>query len=97
MDAKIVLLGAPGSGKGTQAKRLCDELGIALISTGDLLREAVRKGTPLGIKAKSYMDAGKLVPDDLADWPDQREGQRPEWRVLVGWFSKESRTSQDVG
>lgn len=65
MDAKIVLLGAPGSGKGTQAKRLCQELGLTLISTGDLLREAVRNNTPLGVKAKGFMDAGKLVPDDL--------------------------------
>ncbi len=65
MDAKIVLLGAPGSGKGTQAKRLCQELGLTLISTGDLLREAVRNNTPLGVKAKGYMDAGKLVPDEL--------------------------------
>jgi adenylate kinase len=65
MDAKIVLLGAPGSGKGTQAKRLCQELGLTLISTGDLLREAVRNNTPLGSKAKGFMDAGKLVPDDL--------------------------------
>jgi len=65
MDAKIVLLGAPGSGKGTQAKRLCQELGLTLISTGDLLREAVRNNTPLGVKAKGFMDAGKLVPDEL--------------------------------
>lgn len=65
MDDKIVLLGAPGSGKGTQAKRLCDELNLTLISTGDLLRSAVREGTPLGVKAKEYMDAGKLVPDEL--------------------------------
>jgi adenylate kinase len=65
MDAKIVLLGAPGSGKGTQAKRLCEELKLTLISTGDLLREAVRNNTPLGVQAKSFMDAGKLVPDEL--------------------------------
>ncbi|NLK25884.1 MAG: adenylate kinase [Euryarchaeota archaeon] len=65
MDARIVLLGAPGSGKGTQAKRLCDKLKITLISTGDLLREAVRNNTPLGASAKEYMDAGKLVPDEL--------------------------------
>ncbi len=60
-----MLLGAPGSGKGTQAKRLCDELGLTLISTGDLLREAVRNNTSLGVKAKGFMDAGKLVPDEL--------------------------------
>lgn len=65
MDARIVLLGAPGSGKGTQAKRLCKELDLTLISTGDLLRQAVRENTPLGVEAKGYMDAGRLVPDKL--------------------------------
>ena len=61
MDLKIVLLGPPGSGKGTQTERLCAELKFTKISTGDLLREAVKQGTPLGIKAKSYMESGGLV------------------------------------
>lgn len=61
----IVLLGAPGAGKGTQAAKLVDEFGFVHISTGDLLREAVRNKTDLGKKAKSYMDAGELVPDQL--------------------------------
>lgn len=65
MFTRIVLLGPPGSGKGTQTERLCKEFGFAHISTGDLLREAVRTGTPLGIKAKKFMDAGDLVPDAL--------------------------------
>jgi adenylate kinase len=65
MDLKIVLLGPPGSGKGTQTERLCAEHGFTKISTGDLLREAVRAGTPLGLKAKGFMDAGKLTPNDL--------------------------------
>lgn len=61
----MVFLGPPGSGKGTQAKGLSRELGLMHISTGDLLRESVRKGTELGKKAKEYMDRGELVPDSL--------------------------------
>jgi len=61
----LVLLGAPGAGKGTQSQFLIDEYGFAHISTGDILRAAVKNGTPLGVKAKGYMDAGELVPDDL--------------------------------
>ncbi len=61
----IVLLGAPGAGKGTQAAKLVAECGMCHISTGDILRAAVKNQTPLGVKAKSYMDAGELVPDDL--------------------------------
>ncbi|MDD1768203.1 MAG: adenylate kinase [Methanomassiliicoccales archaeon] len=65
MFTRLVLLGPPGSGKGTQTERLCKEFGFTHISTGDLLREAVRNGTTLGIKAKKFMEAGDLVPDDL--------------------------------
>jgi adenylate kinase len=65
MDLKIVLLGPPGSGKGTQTERLCAEHKFTKISTGDLLREAVKLGTPLGVKAKSFMESGGLVPDQL--------------------------------
>jgi adenylate kinase len=61
----IVLLGAPGAGKGTQAAKLVDTYGLAHISTGDLLRAAVKAQTSLGLEAKSYMDAGELVPDSL--------------------------------
>lgn len=61
----IVLLGAPGAGKGTQAQNLVRDYGVAHISTGDLLRAAVKGGTELGVKAKKYMDAGELVPDQL--------------------------------
>ncbi len=61
----IILLGPPGAGKGTQAKRIVDENKLAYISTGEILRKAVKEGTNLGLKAKQYMDQGKLVPDDL--------------------------------
>ena len=61
----IVLLGAPGAGKGTQAQRLVADFGLAHISTGDLLRAAVKAQSPLGVEAKKYMDAGQLVPDQL--------------------------------
>ncbi len=65
-DAKyILLLGAPGAGKGTQAEILRERLGLAHIASGDLFRENVSKGTPLGVLAKSYMDKGELVPDDV--------------------------------
>ena len=60
---RIVLIGAPGGGKGTQAKLLVEKYGIPQISTGDLLREAVAKGTSLGMQAKTAMDAGQLVSD----------------------------------
>ena len=62
---RIILLGPPGAGKGTQAVRLVDRWGIPHISTGDILRANVREGTPLGLEAKRYMDAGDLVPDDV--------------------------------
>ncbi|MFN8670206.1 MAG: adenylate kinase [Gemmatimonadaceae bacterium] len=61
----IVLLGPPGAGKGTQGERLAEQLGIPKIATGDVLRAAVREGTPLGLAAKAAMDRGDLVPDDV--------------------------------
>ncbi|WP_461831872.1 adenylate kinase [Aquifex sp.] len=61
----LVFLGPPGAGKGTQAKKLAEEKGFIHISTGDILREAVQKGTPLGKKAKEYMEKGELVPDNI--------------------------------
>ena len=62
---KLILLGAPGAGKGTQAEVICSTLNIPAISTGNILREAVKNGTALGMEAKAYMDGGKLVPDEL--------------------------------
>jgi len=61
----VVLLGAPGAGKGTQAQILSQRLGLAHVATGDLFRAAVRDGTPLGVTAKGYMDRGELVPDSV--------------------------------
>ena len=62
---KLILLGAPGAGKGTQAEILSHKLGIPTISTGNILRAAIKNGTPVGLKAKSYVESGALVPDDV--------------------------------
>ena len=61
----LILLGAPGAGKGTQAEKICEKLSIPAISTGNILREAMANGTEMGLKAKSFIDAGKLVPDEV--------------------------------
>jgi adenylate kinase len=61
----ILLFGKPGAGKGTQAPKLAEALGVPTLATGDVLRAAIREGTPLGAKAKEYMDRGDLVPDDV--------------------------------
>jgi adenylate kinase len=65
MGMKLILLGAPGAGKGTQAEILSAKLGIPTISTGNILRAAIKNATPTGLQAKSYMDAGRLVPDSV--------------------------------
>ena len=62
---KIIMLGAPGAGKGTQAKQIADKYGVPHISTGDIFRANIKNGTELGKKAKEYMDQGLLVPDEL--------------------------------
>ncbi|MEE1108789.1 MAG: nucleoside monophosphate kinase, partial [Lachnospiraceae bacterium] len=62
---RVIMLGAPGAGKGTQAVRVAEKYAIPHISTGDIFRANIKGGTELGKKAKSYMDAGKLVPDEL--------------------------------
>ena len=62
---KLVFLGPPGAGKGTQAARICEKLSIPHISTGDMLRSAISQGTPTGLKAKTYVESGALVPDEV--------------------------------
>ena len=62
---KLILLGAPGAGKGTQAEVICQKNNIPTISTGNILREALKSGTEMGLKAKTYMESGKLVPDEI--------------------------------
>jgi len=75
---RIVLIGAPGGGKGTQAKMLIEKYGIPQVSTGDLLREAVAAGTPLGMRAKAAMDAGQLVSDDIVLGMIQERLSKPD-------------------
>ena len=65
MSIRVVFLGPPGAGKGTQAQLLASQYGVEQLATGDILRQNVREGTPLGLEAKRYMDAGELVPDDV--------------------------------
>ncbi len=74
----LILLGPPGSGKGTQAKLIVEKYGIPQISTGDMLREAVAKGTELGKEAKKYMDAGQLVPDEVVIGIVKERLQQPD-------------------
>jgi adenylate kinase len=79
---RLILLGPPGAGKGTQAQRLVDGLGLVQLSTGDMLRAAAAAGTPVGLRAKAVMDEGRLVPDEVVvgiiserlDQPDVRRG-----------------------
>src|SRR6266446_7488086 len=79
---RLILLGPPGAGKGTQAQRLVEKYGIVPLSTGDMLRAAVREGTPVGLKAKDIIARGELVPDDVVvqivseriDQPDAKNG-----------------------
>lgn len=81
---RLIFLGPPGAGKGTQAKILAEHVGIPHISTGDILRAALKAQTPLGIKAQSYMDKGDLVPDQLVqEMVEERLGQ-PD--IAAGWI-----------
>jgi adenylate kinase len=85
---RLILLGPPGSGKGTQAKLLCERRKLVHVGTGDILREAARQGTPLGKLAKPYIDAGKLAPDDLVNevvTERFRRPDRPQQFVMDGY------------
>ncbi|MFV0351508.1 MAG: adenylate kinase [Oscillospiraceae bacterium] len=75
---KLILMGAPGAGKGTQAEIICDKFNIPALSTGNILREAIKNGTETGLKAKSYMDAGALVPDDVIIGVIRERMQQPD-------------------
>ncbi|MEN6438730.1 MAG: adenylate kinase [Syntrophobacter sp.] len=74
----VILLGPPGAGKGTQAKRLVEKYHIPQVSTGDMLREALKEGTPLGLEAKKYMDQGGLVPDSVVIGLVKERIQKPD-------------------
>jgi len=82
---RIVLLGAPGSGKGTQATRMVERLGIPHISTGVLLRNAAKRGTALGLKAKSITDRGELITDDIMTDMIEERLSRADTTNRVKW------------
>lgn len=81
---RVIFLGPPGAGKGTQAKTLADNWNIAHISTGDILRQALKEQTPLGVKAQGYMDKGELVPDQLVQEMVQERLSQPDTKS--GWI-----------
>src|SRR2546430_3327435 len=95
----IILLGPPGAGKGTQAKRIAERYGIPQISTGDILRENVQRGTELGVQAKDVMARGELVPDELMyDMVARRLRQGEfERRFFFGGFSTPTAPARGVG
>ena len=85
---RLILLGPPGCGKGTQAQLLCERNGLEHIGTGDLLREAIRQQTPLGVRAQSYVASGLFVPDELVNdliAERFRRDDRPERFVMDGY------------
>ncbi|MDR0788409.1 MAG: adenylate kinase [Gemmatimonadota bacterium] len=95
----LILLGAPGAGKGTQGSRLAETLGIPKVATGDILRESVREKTPLGLKAKEYMDAGELVPDEviLGLVHDALASPAAENGVIFDGFPRNVKQAEDLG
>ncbi|HMP15612.1 MAG TPA: adenylate kinase [Gemmatales bacterium] len=87
---RLILLGPPASGKGTQSERLCQRLGLLHLSTGDILREAIRQGTPLGKTAQPFMDAGKYVPDPLINGviEERFTGPHCPFRFLIDGYPR---------
>ncbi len=97
MKSTIVLLGPPGSGKGTQGEKLCSEFGYVKLSTGDMLREAVKNGTELGKKAKEYMDAGALVPNDLIIGMMKEKIAAADGKVILDGFPRTIEQADALG
>ncbi|MGD9696015.1 MAG: adenylate kinase [Thermoleophilia bacterium] len=100
--ARLIILGPPGAGKGTQAERLRDEYDLLHLSTGDLLRAAVAEGTPLGVEAKRYMDAGELVPDAVVIGMIRERlagsgGEGPQERFLLDGFPRSTPQADALG
>ena len=83
---KVIMLGAPGAGKGTQAKKIAEKYEIPHISTGDIFRANIKNGTELGNKAKSYMDQGHLVPDELTCDLVVIESNRQTVKTVMYWM-----------
>ena len=90
---KIIMLGAPGAGKGTQAQRIAEKYGIPHISTGDIFRANIKNGTELGKKAKAFMDQGLLVPDELTE-SASRTAKRVTFSMVSRVRSRRQRLSQ---
>ena len=95
---KIIMLGAPGAGKGTQAKKIAAKYSIPHVSTGDIFRANIKNGTELGMKAKSFMDAGGLVPDEITIGMllDRIHEADCVKRICTGWFPKNRSLRQKV-